>query len=287
MVANSVAKKMSEFDVVLINPKKQKINLRYKLVEDSEIAHRWFNKCMKHLKRVSPDPVESRYIQVDLRVAYIDFCNLVGIEPTDMETIDQEKLNFLHHQFIDHVTPLMNKKETFHIAQNFHNAIHMTEALARGYDTTDMKPLRVNYGLDGQPFKNTDVLLNRYADRVMEKNCLYLLIGESGKSPTSFFEENEEITDENIAKIMVANVSFTPEWFINIKRKVPPRYSKEFLVFFDKVKERFFKKYEQYGLDQWPEHYEYSTVRLANPLHPYDTLKLFIDGYRYHSVLID
>ena len=121
----------------------------------------------------------------------------------------------------------------------------------------------------------------------MEKNCLYLLRCESGKCPISFWEENEEITSENIEKLMVANVSFVPDWFINIKQTVPPRYSKEFLDFFDKVKERFFSKYEKYGLDSWPEHYQHSDIRLANPLHNYDTLELFQAGYRYHSVLTD
>ena len=55
---------MGEFEVVLIDSKKQKVNLKYKLVEGSEIADRWFNLCMKHLKRVAPDPVDSRYVTV-------------------------------------------------------------------------------------------------------------------------------------------------------------------------------------------------------------------------------
>lgn len=278
---------MGEFEVVLIDSKKQKVNLKYKLVEGSEIADRWFYKCMKHLKRVAPDPVESRHVTVDLKVAYADFCDLVGIEPTDLETVDQKKLNFLHHQLLEFIPGLSNTKKTYEVANNFHNAIHLTEAMARGRDITDKKPLRVAYGLNGRPFHNKDVLLHRYADRVMEKNCLYLLRCEGGKCPISFWEENEEITSENIEKLMVANVSFVPDWFINIKQTVPPRYSKEFLDFFDKVKERFFKKYEKYGLDSWPEHYQHSDIRLANPLHDYDTLQLFQAGYRYHSILID
>ena len=245
------AKTMGEFEVVLIDSKKQKVNLKYKLVEGSEIADRWFNRCMKHLKRVAPDPVDSRYVTVDLKVAYVDFCDLVGIEPTDIETVDQKKLNFLHHQLLEFIPGLSNTKKTFDVAQNFHNAIHLTEALARGRDITDKKPLRVAYGLNGRPFHNKDVLLHRYADRVMEKNCLYLLRCEGGKCPMTFWQENEEITSENIEKLMVANVSFVPDWFINIKQTVPPRYSKEFLDFFDKVKERFFKKYEKYGLDSF------------------------------------
>jgi hypothetical protein len=278
---------MGEFEVVLIDSKKQKVNLKYKLVEGSEIADRWFNRCMKHLKRVAPDPVDSRYVTVDLKVAYVDFCDLVGIEPTDIETVDQKKLNFLHHQLLEFIPGLSNTKKTFDVAQNFHNAIHLTEALARGRDITDKKPLRVAYGLNGRPFHNKDVLLHRYADRVMEKNCLYLLRCEGGKCPMTFWQENEEITSENIEKLMVANVSFVPDWFINIKQTVPPRYSKEFLDFFDKVKERFFSKYEKYSLDSWPEHYQHSDIRLANPLHNYDTLQLFQAGYRYHSILID
>jgi hypothetical protein len=278
---------MGEFEVVLIDSKKQKVNLKYKLVEGSEIADRWFNRCMKHLKRVAPDPVDSRYVTVDLKVAYVDFCDLVGIEPTDIETVDQKKLNFLHHQLLEFIPGLSNTKKTFDVAQNFHNAIHLTEALARGRDITDKKPLRVAYGLNGRPFHNKDVLLHRYADRVMEKNCLYLLRCEGGKCPMTFWEENEEITSENIEKLMVANVSFVPDWFINIKQTVPPRYSKEFLDFFDKVKQRFFSKYEKYSLDSWPEHYQHSDIRLANPLHNYDTLQLFQAGYRYHSILID
>jgi hypothetical protein len=278
---------MGEFEVVLIDSKKQKVNLKYKLVEGSEIADRWFNRCMKHLKRVAPDPVDSRYVTVDLKVAYVDFCDLVGIEPTDIETVDQKKLNFLHHQLLEFIPGLSNTKKTFDVAQNFHNAIHLTEALARGRDITDKKPLRVAYGLNGRPFHNKDVLLHRYADRVMEKNCLYLLRCEGGKCPMTFWQENEEITSENIEKLMVANVSFVPDWFINIKQTVPPRYSKEFLDFFDKVKQRFFSKYEKYSLDSWPEHYQHSDIRLANPLHNYDTLQLFQAGYRYHSILID
>jgi hypothetical protein len=281
------AKTMGEFEVVLIDSKKQKVNLKYKLVEGSEIADRWFNRCMKHLKRVAPDPVDSRYVTVDLKVAYVDFCDLVGIEPTDIETVDQKKLNFLHHQLLEFIPGLSNTKKTFDVAQNFHNAIHLTEALARGRDITDKKPLRVAYGLNGRPFHNKDVLLHRYADRVMEKNCLYLLRCEGGKCPMTFWQENEEITSENIEKLMVANVSFVPDWFINIKQTVPPRYSKEFLDFFDKVKQRFFSKYEKYSLDSWPEHYQHSDIRLANPLHNYDTLQLFQAGYRYHSILID
>ena len=281
------AKTMGEFEVVLIDSKKQKVNLKYKLVEGSEIADRWFNRCMKHLKRVAPDPVDSRYVTVDLKVAYVDFCDLVGIEPTDIETVDQKKLNFLHHQLLEFIPGLSNTKKTYEVANNFHNAIHLTEALARGRDITEKKPLRVAYGLNGRPFHNKDVLLHRYADRVMEKNCLYLLRCEGGKCPMTFWQENEEITSENIEKLMVANVSFVPDWFINIKQTVPPRYSKEFLDFFDKVKERFFKKYEKYGLDSWPEHYQWSAIRLANPLHNYDTLELFQAGYRYHSVLTD
>ena len=283
----SVAKTMGEFEVVLIDSKKQKLNLKYKLVEGSEIADRWFNLCMKHLKRVAPDPVDSRYTKVDLKVAYVDFCDLAGIEPTDMETVDQKKLNFLHHQLLEVIPGLSNTKKTFDVAQNFHNAIHLTEALAKGRDITDSKPLRVAYGLKGKPFSHRNILLNKLYDAKQQKNCLYLLPSESGKCPISFFEENEEITSENIAKIMVANVSFVPDWFINIKQTVPPRYSKEFLDFFDKVKERFFSKYEKYGLDSWPEHYQWSSIRLANPLHNYDTLQLFQAGYRYHSVLID
>lgn len=278
---------MGEFEVVLIDSKKQKVNLKYKLVEGSEIADRWFYKCMKHLKRVAPDPVESRQVTVDLKVAYADFCDLVGIEPTDLETVDQKKLNFLHHQLLEFIPGLSNTKKTYEVANHFHNAIHLTEAMARGRDITEKKPLRVAYGLNGRPFHNKDVLLHRYADRVMEKNCLYLLRCEGGKCPISFWEENEEITSENIEQLMVANVSFVPDWFINIKQTVPPRYSKEFLDFFDKVKERFFKKYEKYGLDSWPEHYQHSDIRLANPLHDYDTLQLFQAGYRYHSILID
>jgi hypothetical protein len=242
---------------------------------------------MKHLKRVAPDPVESRYVTVDLKVAYVDFCDLVGIEPTDIETVDQKKLNFLHHQLLEFIPGLSNTKKTYEVANNFHNAIHLTEALARGRDITDKKPLRVAYGLNGRPFHNKDVLLHRYADRVMEKNCLYLLRCEGGKCPMTFWQENEEITSENIEKLMVANVSFVPDWFINIKQTVPPRYSKEFLDFFDKVKQRFFSKYEKYSLDSWPEHYQHSDIRLANPLHNYDTLQLFQAGYRYHSILID
>lgn len=278
---------MGEFEVVLIDSKKQKVNLKYKLVEGSEIADMWFNRCMKHLKRVAPDPVDSRYVTVDLKVAYVDFCDLAGIEPTDIETVDQKKLNFLHHQLLEFIPGLSNTKKTYEVANNFHNAIHLTEAAAKGRDITDSKPLRVAYGLNGRPFQNKKYLLHRYADRVMEKNCLYLLRCESGKCPISFWEENEEITSENIEKLMVANVSFVPDWFINIKQTVPPRYSKEFLDFFDKVKERFFSKYEKYGLDSWPEHYQHSDIRLANPLHNYDTLQLFQAGYRYHSILID
>ena len=134
---------MGEFEVVLIDSKKQKVNLKYKLVEGSEIADRWFNLCMKHLKRVAPDPVDSRYVTVDLKVAYVDFCDLAGIEPTDIETVDQKKLNFLHHQLLEVIPGLSNTKKTFDVAQNFHNAIHLTEAMARGRDITEKKPLRV------------------------------------------------------------------------------------------------------------------------------------------------
>lgn len=286
-MVTSVAKTMDEFEVVLIDSKKQKLNLKYKLVEGSEIADMWFNRCMKHLKRVAPDPVDSRYTKVDLKVAYMDFCDLVGIEHTDMETVDQKKLNLLHAQFIDHVPKFRNRQKEFDIIQTFHNAIHMTEKLDRGLDITDMKPLRVSYGLKGKPFSHRNILLNKLYDAKQKKNCLYLLPSEGGKCPISFWEENEEITSENIAKTMVANVSFVPDWFIAIKEKVPPRYSRNFLDFFDKIKERFFSKYEKYGLDSWPEHYQWSAIRLANPLHNYDTLELFQAGYRYHSVLTD
>jgi hypothetical protein len=55
-------------------------------------------------------------------------------------------------------------------------------------------------------------------------------------------------------------------------------------LFFEKIKDKFYTKYKKYGLDQWPEHYEYGAVRLANPLHTLDTMELYNSNYRYHSI---
>lgn len=280
---------MNDFKVILINPEKQKIILDYRLVGNCKVADIWFNHFMKHLKNLKPDPLESRHENFTVKDVYKDFCKLAEIKPIDLEPIDQKKLNYLHNQFLDNYLKLANKQETYNVASAFHNAIHRAESHIRGVDILDLKPLRIGYGLQEEPLAESveKFILNRYNDKIIEKNCIYLMPYESGKSPYYFFDDNEPPTDENISKIMVASVTFRGDWFIAIKQQAIPKYNEDFINFFDKVKERFYKKYKKYGLDTWPEHYEHGAVRLADPLHSYDTLQLYQTGYRYHSIVID
>ena len=275
----------NNFTVILSNRKNQ-IKLEYELA-DNKIARMWFNKCMKHLKRVDPDLLWAGDIRKDIKESFKDFIDLTNVTPIDLTDVNQDTLNQLHHILIDNYEKISHTKKGRDVIMFFHNAIHHQEDINNAVDIAEMKRLRICYGQKGDLLITKNFLLNRYMDRVMEKNCIYLLPVEPGKSPYIFFKDNEEITDQNIEKIMCATITFRPDWYINIKKIIPKKFSNEYLIFFDKIKDRFFKKHEKYGLDQWPEHYEYGSVRLANPLHNHDTLQLFQEGYRYHSVLID
>ncbi len=251
MVVTSVQK--NNFKIILSNQENKEVDLEYEL-HDSPLAEKWANK-IKHLKRLSVDPIESRTVDVsDIKRIYNEFCRFAKLEPIDIENFDQSKLNQLHKIYEDNHESLSRLKNN-EILYKFHHSIHHNEDVSK-----EIAGIVIGWGVNEGPLTEQFDCHSYYADKI-EKNNIYLPWSELGKKPFAYYTDKEPNNQKRVNELCKPHTTFRAKFFISLKDVSPSKFTPDFLEWFDQYKKSWLEKYQ---IDNYSEIHQYSAPILAH-----------------------
>jgi hypothetical protein len=225
------------------------------LLNDSDIARRWFNK-IKHLQFIKHSLIEtSSQTPIDIEFAHKEFCNAVGLQFKKLEYSNQEHLNYLHEiyeKYHSHVSYKEHNEKLY----RFHIAIHhidRKEYFESFYD--------IGWGIKEGPLTKKFVC-NQFYENKIEKNNIYLLWSELGKKPKFYFDSKEPNNLDRFMELVYPHITFRAKFSIARKNVIIRNFNKDFIHWFENYKTPWLKKYK---LDNWQEKDEQSGILLAIP----------------------
>jgi hypothetical protein len=246
----------NRFQIIFFDGK-QDISCDYELA-DNIIAKKWFKK-IKHLKNIPIDPIESNIEDLsNLQEIYESFCKEHNINIKKFDNIKQQSvLNELHKIYEDNHEKL--SKTNNKILYRFHHAIHRAE---HNVKITKNKII-VSWGTNEGPL-NELFDCNPYYENTLKKNNLYLMWSELGKTPYTYWRNNEPSNQDRINELCKPHIIFRAQFFINFNTINPESFDQKFVEWFAPYKDAWLKHYK---LPKWNEIDEYSAPILALALH--------------------
>ena len=262
----------SDFAVVF-SKEKTLIDLEYRL-NQTEVGIEWFKK-IKHLRNVEFDPVHSKQEDnSDLDQAYENFCEAAKVEYTPIQSYDQENLNRLHRLYEDY----HDKLSTNHHANalyKFHSAIHQREK-------SNPETCVVGWGVKEGPL-TTQKNCNRFYEKKLLRNHIYLPWSELGKKPYHYWLDNEDHSVQRFLDLCKPHMTLRAKFKIMMYDAETPVFPTQFHNWFVEFKEKFLEKY---GLENWTEIDEWCSPLLAIPTHTTNIATIYKDGYRPTSIRV-
>ena len=268
MAVTSVKK--NKFKIILTNPHGEKLDVDY-LLDDSYIAKKWSQK-IKHLQRVSHDPVESDLTDVsDLDGIYKQFCEFADIQKIDTEDFNQQVLNDLH-KIYEQQHDKLSQKENNYILYKFHHSIHKNEKTKETAEN-----INVGWGVKEGPLTNRFNCHSYYTDS-LKKNQIYLPWAELGKKPLDYYRDKEPNIQQRFNQLSKPHVTFRAKFFINLKDITTPVFETDFTKWFSLYKESWF---ETYGIDNFEEKHQYSA-----PILGHTDCKENLNGFMFDKIIV-
>lgn len=231
------------------------IELEYKVAE-SNIAKKWFS-TIKHLKNIPHDTAETySFKKLSLADAYEVVRKKYNLENLLTDNIDQTLLNKLHEVF----EKICNEKNEHSVEiRKFHHAIHQYE---ERFSYTSQYFFNVGWGDKEGPL-TTKKLLNPFYEKKLYKGNIYSIWGELGKRPSVYHDDKEPNSIERFCELCIPHVTLRPRFTLLLRDKEPKEFNKDFVVWFEDYKTKWFKKY---NIKSWTPIDEQSGVLLAELL---------------------
>lgn len=249
------------------------IKLEY-VVNESDIAYKWFKK-IKHLKQIPIDQVESEMVDLsDLDKIYKDFCKFAEIKYKKIDKVTQPILNRLH-QFYEKLHDQLSVKKNNQILYKFHHAIHSHEA-----KRSKRKNLFIGWGVNEGPLTK-NFKCNMFYENQLKKNHIYLPWSELGKTPLSYWMDQEPNDIKRFVELARPHQTFRAKFKIMLQDHTPIKLPNDFTHWFRQFKEDWLNAYE---LEDWTEIDEYCAPLLAIPTHNQDIQKLIDQGYIFNCI---
>ena len=219
---------------------------------NSVLANIWTEK-IKHLQNVPLDPVESEHEDLsNIHSIYNEFCRFAGIDPIDIKTLDQKKLNQLHKIYEDQHDTLSRKKNNS-VFYKFHRAIHFCE------DGISESKIRGGWGTYEGMLTTKFKCYDFYEDKIIQNN-IYLPWAELGKKPLNYWDNQEPNDQERFNALAKPHTTFRAQFFIATTNIDPTPLEDEFIEWFGKYKEQWLKFH---NIKKWDHIDEYSAPLLA------------------------
>ena len=238
---------------------------------DNLIAEKWFAK-IKHLKNIPIDPIESKLENLsNLQEIYEDFCKENQIKIKQFENIkDQSVLNELHKLYEDNHDKLsrINSK----ILYKFHQAIHSAEESG-----TNRKNITVAWGTKEGPLAE-QFNCNPYYAEELKQNNLYLRWTELGKTPLTYWQNNEPSNQTRINELCKPHTTLRAQFNICLEDFKPKTLDQNFVEWFAQYKDAWLKHHK---IAKWDGIDEYSAVLLAHADH-----KINLSGKTFVKIVI-
>lgn len=261
---------------ILLKKNKSNVELKY-FLNDTELADLWYKK-IKHLSRVPISKIESELEDVsDLELIYSEFCKFAEIEQVPIVDFSQSTLNSLHE-----IYEKSHKKLSLHknneILYKFHHAIHKKEK-----ELTKYKTLNVGWGIN-EGLLTSDFNCNKFYEKSLVKNYIYLPWAELGKKPLRYWQDNEPDNKDRFLELAKPHITFRAKFCIQLEDKEPSPLPEEFIGWFAKYKKCWLKHYK---ISNWNEKDEYSAPLLGIPKHSEDVNSLNNEGYKFERIIYD
>ena len=252
------------FKIIFHDKDKNITDVKYHL-HDTDLATKWFAK-IKHLSRIEIDEVESELIDLsNLQKIYSDFCSFSGLEKIDISEIPtQNECNMLHKIYeLNH--DRLSRQKNNNILYKFHHAIHYAEKADKSLNTK----INIGWGVKEGPLTQ-NMNCQPFYENQLEKNNLYLPWAELGKTPYTYWENNEPSDQRRFDSLCRPHITFRAKFFIALcDLKKPTVFPNQFNQYFNQFKSAWLDKHK---IDDWSEKHEWCAPLLA---HTDDKIDLF------------
>jgi len=244
-----------KFKIILKNKESKTLDINY-FLHDTSLAVRWFTK-IKHLSKIQIDPVESDLADVsDLHEIYANFCDFAQVDRIPInQTPTQIDCNNLHRIYEINHSRLSTKKNN-EILYRFHHAIHAAE----NNKESVKKRMNIGWGLKEGPLTQP-MQCNPYYENRIEKNNLYLPWSELGKTPLTYWINNEPTKQKRFNILCKPHITFRAKFFIALDDIKGMTFPNQFNQYFNQFKQQWLK---HYGIDDWTERDEGCAPMLAH-----------------------
>ena len=262
----------SKFQIIF-QVKDKEICIDYKL-NDTELAHKWFQKIIK-IHRVPIDPIESKLEKnLEIEDAYKNFCKTFKfqIDP-NINFNNQKDLNLLHALY-EKTHDALSKAKQNQILYEFHYAVHQRQKKLYNFN---VQRLYVGWGTKEGPLQEK-YNCSDLVEKQIKNLHIYLPWTELGKKPYHYWESDEPHDRERFNELCVPHVTLRCQFFIATANFNPPPFPKEFIDWFYDYKQIWCEKH---SLSNWDHTHEFSAPLLAIPLQQYDC-----DNFAFKKIVI-
>ena len=221
-------------------------------LHNSALANIWIEK-IKHLQNVALDPVESDHEDFsNIHSIYNEFCRFADIDPVDISTLDQGKLNQRHKIYEDKHKTLSTKQDNSGLYR-FHRAIHVYES------GMNASKIRAGWG-KYEGLLTTEFQCNKFYEDKIIRNNIYLPWAELGKKPQTYWENKEPDDQERFNTLAKPHTTFRAQFIIATSNINPRPLENNFIKWFTKYKEEWLNFH---NITKWDHIDEYSAPLLA------------------------
>lgn len=230
----------------------------FQLIEN-EVSVIWIKK-IKHLKHIPFDPVETTGFDFsDIDSHYKNFCTLSGVEYQRMDYSNQDTLNHLHELYEknhERLSTVPNNNALY----IFHHAIHDQEF------KHEKKDFYVGWGIR-EGILTSSYPCNKFYSDVVEANCLYLPWSELGKTPLTYYNNQEPNDVSRFLQLAKPHITLRARFMIAADSRPSQTFPKEFEEWFEHYKNDWL---QHHNIEQWRPCDEFSAVPLAQPVNDVD-----------------
>lgn len=243
------------FQILFQDKDKKIIAVKYRL-HDTELAIKWYAK-IKHLSRIEIDKVESELTNVsDLQKIYSDFCNFAGLEKLNISEIPNQNECNLLHQIYEKNHDRLSRLENNSILYQFHHAVHQAEKIDKSLKTK----MNIGWGVKEGPLTQK-INCHPFYEKQLKKNNLYLSWAELGKTPYTYWKNNEPADQNRFNCLCQPHMTFRAKFFVALSDlDVPIVFPNQFNQYFNQFKSSWL---QIHGIEDWSEKDEWCAPLLA------------------------